>query len=75
MPQVKADLAAYARSVGETELADAVEKTTSTAAWMRLAFQRAAELLKGSEGGDFNDQNRMHGLRIFEYPLHIDNYN
>lgn len=75
VPQVKADLAAYARSVGETELADAVEKSTMTAEWIRLAFKRSAELLEASKGGDFNDKMRMHGLRIFEYPLHIDNYN
>ena len=75
VPQVKADLAAYARGVGETELADAVENAASTAEWMRLAFKRGEELLKESAGGDFDDKKRMHGLRIIDYPLHIDNNN
>jgi len=72
-PQVKADLVAYARSVGETKFADAVEKTSSTAEWMRLAFKHGAELLKASEGGDFDDKKRMYGLRIIDYPLHVEN--
>ena len=41
---------------------------------MRAAIKRGAELLKASEGGDFNDKNREHGLRIIDYPLHLDNY-
>ena len=72
--QLKADLVAYAREAGEGGFADAVEKTTSTAEWMRLAFKRGGELLKASEGGDFDDERRMHGLRIVDYPLHLDNY-
>ena len=72
--QLKADLVAYARGVGETDLADRVEKSTGTAEWMRMAIQRGTELLKASEGGDFNDKNREHGLRIIDYPLHLDNY-
>ena len=34
--QLKADLVAYARGVGETDLADRVEKSSGTAEWMRL---------------------------------------
>jgi hypothetical protein len=41
---------------------------------MRLALRRGSELLKASEGGDFNDKSREHGLRIIDYPLHLDNY-
>lgn len=73
VPKLKADLVAYARSVGETKFADEVEKTTSTAGWMRLAFRHGAKLLKESEGGDFDDKKRMYGLRIIDYPLHLDN--
>lgn len=72
--ELKADLVAYARGAGETKFADAVEKTTSTAEWMRLALKHGAELLKASEGGDFNDKKRERGLRIIDYPLHVDNY-
>ena len=72
--ELKADLVAYANSIGETELAEAVEATADTAEWMRLALKRGSELLKASEGGDFNDKNREHGLRIIDYPLHLDNY-
>ena len=72
--QLKADLVAYARGVGETDLADRVEKSVGTAEWMRMAIQRGTELLKASEGGDFNDKRREHGLRIIDYPLHFDTY-
>ena len=72
--QLKADLVAYARGVGETDLADRVEKSSGTAEWMRLAIQRGTDLLKASEGGDFNDKRREHGLRIIDYPLHFDTY-
>ena len=72
--ELKADLVAYANSVGETELAKAVNDASGTAEWMRAAIKRGAELLKASEGGDFNDKNREHGLRIIDYPLHLDNY-
>ena len=72
--ELKADLVAYANSIGETELAEAVEATADTAEWMRLALKRGSELLKASEGGDFNDKSREHGLRIIDYPLHLDNY-
>ena len=71
--KLKADLVAYAREVGEKKFADDVEKTTSTADWMRAALKRGAELLKESEGGDFNDKKREHGLRIIDYPLHVEN--
>ena len=72
--ELKADLVAYANSVGETELAEAVNGASGTAEWMRAAIKRGSELLKASEGGDFNDKNREHGLRIIDYPLHLDNY-
>ena len=72
--ELKADLVAYANGVGEAELAKAVEATADTAEWMRLALKRGSELLKASEGGDFNDKSREHGLRIIDYPLHLDNY-
>ena len=72
--ELKADLVAYANSVGETELAEAVNGASGTAEWMRLALKRGTELLKASEGGDFNDKSREHGLRIIDYPLHLDNY-
>ena len=72
--QLKADLVAYAREVGETNLADRVEKAAGTAEWMRMAIQRGTDLLAASEGGDFNDKRREHGLRIIDYPLHFDNY-
>ena len=72
--ELKADLVAYANSIGETELAEAVNGASATAKWMRAAIRRGAELLKASEGGDFNDKNREHGLRIIDYPLHLDNY-
>ena len=72
--ELKADLVAYARGAGETTFADAVEKTASTSEWMRLALKHGAELLRASEGGDFDDKTREHGLRIIDYPLHLDNY-
>ena len=72
--ELKADLVAYANSVGETELAEAVNGASGTAEWMRAAIKRGSELLKASEGGDFNDKNREHGLKIIDYPLHLDNY-
>lgn len=72
--ELKADLVAYANSVGETELAEAVNGVSGTAEWMRAAIKRGSELLKASEGGDFNDKSREHGLRIIDYPLHLDNY-
>ena len=72
--KLKADLVAYANSVGETELANAVKDASGTAEWMRASLKRGSELLKASEGGDFNDKNREHGLRIIDYPLHLDNY-
>lgn len=72
--ELKADLVAYANSIGETELAEAVNGASSTAEWMRAALRRGSELLKASEGGDFNDKSREHGLRIIDYPLHLDNY-
>ena len=72
-PQLKADLVEYARKVGETKFADRIEKTTSTAEWMRAAIKRGSELLKESEGADFNDKRREHGLRIIDYPLHVNN--
>lgn len=72
--ELKADLVAYANSIGETELAEAVNGASGTAEWMRAAIKRGSELLKASEGGDFNDKSREHGLRIIDYPLHLDNY-
>ena len=72
--KLKADLVAYANSVGETELAEAVKGASGTAEWMRAAIKRGSELLKASEGADFDDKNREHGLRIIYYPLHLDNY-
>ena len=72
--ELKADLVAYANSIGETELAEAVNGASGTAEWMRAAIKRGSELLKASEGGDFNDKNREHGLKIIDYPLHLDNY-
>ena len=72
--QLKADLAAYARQIGETNLAERIEKSADAAEWMRLAIGRGTELLKSSGGGDFNDKRREHGLRIIDYPLHFDNY-
>ena len=72
--ELKADLVAYANGVGEAELAKAVNGASATAEWMRLALKRGTELLKASEGGDFNDKTREHGLRIIDYPLHLDNY-
>ena len=72
--ELKADLVSYAREVGETNLADRVEKSVGTAEWMRLAIGRGTELLKASEGCDFRDKRREHGLRIIDYPLHFDNY-
>lgn len=72
--ELKADLVAYANSIGETELAEAVNGASATAEWMRAAIKRGSELLKASEGGDFNDKSREHGLRIIDYPLHLDNY-
>ena len=72
--ELKADLVAYANCVGETELAEAVNGASGTAEWMRAAIKRGSELLKASEGGDFNDKNREHGLKIIDYPLHLDNY-
>ena len=71
---LKADLVAYARGAGEGPLADAVEKASSTAEWMRAAIARGSELLKASEGADFGDKTRERGLRIIDYPLHLDNY-
>ena len=71
---LKADLVAYAREVGETNLADRVERSAGAAEWMRLAIKRGTELLKASEGRDFRDKRRKHGLRIIDYPLHFDNY-
>ena len=72
--KLKADLVAYANSVGETELANAVKGASGTAEWMRAAIKRGSELLKASEGADFDDKNRERGLRIIDYPLHLDNY-
>ena len=72
--ELKADLVAYARKVGETNLADRVERSADTAEWMRLAIGRGTELLKVSEGCDSHDKRREHGLRIIDYPLHFDNY-
>ena len=72
--ELKADLVSYARKVGETNLADRVEKSAGTAEWMRLAIGRGTELLKASEGCDSHDKRREHGLRIIDYPLHFDNY-
>ena len=72
--QLKADFVAYARTVGETNLADRVEGAVSTAEWMRAAIRRGTELLKMSEGCDFNDKRREHGLRIIDYPLHFNSY-
>ena len=71
--ELKADLVAYARKVGETNLADRVEKSADAAEWMRLAIGRGTELLKASEGCDSHDKRREHGLRIIDYPLHFDN--
>ena len=71
---LKADLVSYAREIGETNLADRVEKSAGAAEWMRLAIGRGTELLKASEGCDFRDKRREHGLRIIDYPLHFDNY-
>ena len=72
--ELKADLVAYARKVGESNLADRVEKSVGAAAWMGLAIGRGTELLKASEGCDSHDTRREHGLRIIDYPLHFDNY-
>ena len=72
-PQLKADLVEYARKVGEAKFADAVEKAPDAATWMRAAIKRGSELLKESEGGDFNDKRRERGLRIIDYPLHVNN--
>lgn len=56
--QLKADFVAYVRTIGETNLADRVEGAVGTAEWMRIAIQRGTELLKASEGCDFNDKRR-----------------
>lgn len=70
---LKAELAAYARAIGETELSRRVENASTAAEWMAAAFERGQELLKASEGGDFTDKRRESGLRLIDYPLHFDN--
>ena len=72
--KMKEDLAVYAKSVGETKFAAEVEKAPDAETWMRAAIRRGSELLKESEKADYDDKKRMAGLRIIEYPLHVDNY-
>lgn len=72
--ELKADLAAYAHSTGETGLAHRVENSSGASDWMDAALQRGLELLKASEGGDFNDKRREVGLRLIDFPLHFNNY-
>ena len=72
--ELKADLAAYARSIGETGLAHRVENSSVASDWMNVALRRGLDLLKESEGCDFNDKRRETGLRLIDFPLHFNNY-
>ena len=71
--EVKADLIAYAKSVGRAEFAAAIESQQDATSWMKAALEFGTARLKECEGADFRDLNRQIALRIIDYPLHVNN--